>query len=129
MRAEQNSFGQVVDSFYALEPAYVEYYRIEIGKKAWLVVIILLNSGEWVGLNLAVNHVESTMMAVKLVQFCFWSSLLVLNDDGDTEVRFMCSFQFCFLVAFGKKEAKKNAGDNKKITFNRFISAAPGTTR
>ncbi|KAE9447156.1 hypothetical protein C3L33_20929, partial [Rhododendron williamsianum] len=33
MRAEQNSFGQVVNSFYELEPAYVEYYRnqMEVG--------------------------------------------------------------------------------------------------
>ncbi|KAL2455599.1 UDP-glycosyltransferase 73B4 [Abeliophyllum distichum] len=36
-RAEQNSFGQVVNSFYALEPAYVDYFRNVIGKKAWLV--------------------------------------------------------------------------------------------
>ncbi|KAF7126802.1 hypothetical protein RHSIM_Rhsim11G0163800 [Rhododendron simsii] len=37
MRAEQNSFGQVVNSFYELEPAYVEYYRNQMGKKAWLI--------------------------------------------------------------------------------------------
>ncbi|KAA8536216.1 hypothetical protein F0562_028694 [Nyssa sinensis] len=37
MRAEQNSYGQVVNSFYELEPAYVEYYRKEMGKKAWLI--------------------------------------------------------------------------------------------
>uniref|UniRef100_A0A5B7BYD4 Putative abscisate beta-glucosyltransferase n=1 Tax=Davidia involucrata TaxID=16924 RepID=A0A5B7BYD4_DAVIN len=37
MRAEQNSYGQVVNSFYELEPAYVDYYRKEMGKKAWLI--------------------------------------------------------------------------------------------
>ncbi|XAR72920.1 Abscisate beta-glucosyltransferase [Bertholletia excelsa] len=37
MRAEQNCFGQVVNSFYELEPAYVEHYRNQMGQKAWLI--------------------------------------------------------------------------------------------
>ncbi|KAL6964031.1 abscisate beta-glucosyltransferase [Sarracenia purpurea var. burkii] len=37
MRAEENSIGQVVNSFYDLEPAYVEFYRNEMGKKAWII--------------------------------------------------------------------------------------------
>jgi abscisate beta-glucosyltransferase len=35
--AEEKSFGSVVNSFYELEPAYAEYFRKEMGKKAWLV--------------------------------------------------------------------------------------------
>ncbi|XP_073027337.1 LOW QUALITY PROTEIN: abscisate beta-glucosyltransferase-like [Primulina eburnea] len=36
-KSEQNSFGQVINSFYALEPAYVDYYRNVTGKKTWMV--------------------------------------------------------------------------------------------
>ncbi|XP_073120281.1 abscisate beta-glucosyltransferase-like [Henckelia pumila] len=36
-KSEQNSFGMVINSFYALEPAYVDYYRNVTGKKAWIV--------------------------------------------------------------------------------------------
>ena len=34
---EDKSFGSVVNSFYELEPAYADYYRKEMGKKAWFV--------------------------------------------------------------------------------------------
>ncbi|XP_052193922.1 uncharacterized protein LOC127802249 [Diospyros lotus] len=37
LNAEKNCFGQVVNSFYDLEPSYVEYYRNEMGKKPWLI--------------------------------------------------------------------------------------------
>ncbi|KAK9286767.1 hypothetical protein L1049_015171 [Liquidambar formosana] len=36
-KLEQGSFGFVVNSFYELEPAYVDYFKKEMGKKAWLV--------------------------------------------------------------------------------------------
>lgn len=36
-RSEQNSFGQIVNSFYELEPAYVDHYKNVMGKKAWFV--------------------------------------------------------------------------------------------
>ncbi|XP_044489301.1 abscisate beta-glucosyltransferase-like [Mangifera indica] len=36
-KPEENSFGVVVNSFYELEPAYVEYLKKEMGNKAWLV--------------------------------------------------------------------------------------------
>ncbi|XP_031249901.1 abscisate beta-glucosyltransferase-like [Pistacia vera] len=36
-KPEENSFGVVVNSFYELEPAYVEYFKKEMGNKAWLV--------------------------------------------------------------------------------------------
>ncbi|KAL5857907.1 hypothetical protein ACOSQ3_005365 [Xanthoceras sorbifolium] len=34
---DNNSFGVVVNSFYELEPAYVDYFRKDLGNKAWLV--------------------------------------------------------------------------------------------
>ncbi|XP_061367895.1 abscisate beta-glucosyltransferase-like [Gastrolobium bilobum] len=34
---EEKSFGTVINSFYDLEPAYADYIRNELGKKAWLV--------------------------------------------------------------------------------------------
>ncbi|XP_059652913.1 abscisate beta-glucosyltransferase-like [Cornus florida] len=37
MRADQNSFAQVINSFYELEPAYVDYFRNVMGKKAYLI--------------------------------------------------------------------------------------------
>lgn len=37
MRAELNSFGQVMNSFFELEPEYVEYFRNQMGKKAWII--------------------------------------------------------------------------------------------
>ncbi|XWS39924.1 hypothetical protein CRYUN_Cryun18bG0096600 [Craigia yunnanensis] len=36
-KSQEKSFGFVVNSFYELEPAYVEYYKKEMGNKAWLV--------------------------------------------------------------------------------------------
>ncbi|XVF67542.1 hypothetical protein PTKIN_Ptkin10aG0129700 [Pterospermum kingtungense] len=36
-KSQLKSFGVVVNSFYELEPAYVEYYKKELGNKAWLV--------------------------------------------------------------------------------------------
>jgi abscisate beta-glucosyltransferase len=36
-KADENSFGSVVNSFYELEPAYGEYFSKEMGKKAWLI--------------------------------------------------------------------------------------------
>lgn len=36
-KTEEKSFGVVVNSFYDLEPAYAEYFKKEMGKKAWLV--------------------------------------------------------------------------------------------
>ncbi|KDP25003.1 hypothetical protein JCGZ_23986 [Jatropha curcas] len=33
----EHTFGVLVNSFYELEPAYVEYFRNELGMKAWLV--------------------------------------------------------------------------------------------
>ncbi|GAV71861.1 UDPGT domain-containing protein [Cephalotus follicularis] len=36
-KPDENSFGTVVNSFYELEPAYVEYFKNEMGTKAWLV--------------------------------------------------------------------------------------------
>ncbi|KMT08362.1 hypothetical protein BVRB_6g140440 [Beta vulgaris subsp. vulgaris] len=35
MEAEENSFGVIMNSFYELEPEYVEYYRNVMGRKAW----------------------------------------------------------------------------------------------
>ncbi|KAK9286293.1 hypothetical protein L1049_014683 [Liquidambar formosana] len=37
VKLEQECFGFVVNSFYELEPAYVEYFKKEMAKKAWLV--------------------------------------------------------------------------------------------
>ena len=34
---EDKSFGSIINSFYDLEPAYADYARNELGKKAWLV--------------------------------------------------------------------------------------------
>ncbi|GAU19894.1 hypothetical protein TSUD_94990 [Trifolium subterraneum] len=34
---EETSFGNVINSFYDVEPAYVDYIRNELGKKTWLV--------------------------------------------------------------------------------------------
>jgi abscisate beta-glucosyltransferase len=34
---EEKSFGNVINSFYDLEPAYVDYIRNKLGKKTWLV--------------------------------------------------------------------------------------------
>lgn len=34
---EENSLGILINSFYDLEPAYADYVRNELGKKAWLV--------------------------------------------------------------------------------------------
>ncbi|KAF2294742.1 hypothetical protein GH714_015879 [Hevea brasiliensis] len=36
-KPDENSFGVAVNSFYELEPAYVEYFQKELGNKAWLV--------------------------------------------------------------------------------------------
>lgn len=37
MIAEQYSFGQVINGFYGLEPAYVDHCRNAMRKKIWLV--------------------------------------------------------------------------------------------
>ena len=37
MNWEAKTYGSVVNSFYELEPAYVDYFRNQMGKKAWLV--------------------------------------------------------------------------------------------
>ncbi|XP_034228108.1 abscisate beta-glucosyltransferase-like [Prunus dulcis] len=36
-KAEEKAFGVVVNSFYELEPKYVEYFKTVLGKKAWPV--------------------------------------------------------------------------------------------
>lgn len=36
-KSQEKSYGAVVNSFYELEPAYVEYYKKEMGNKAWIV--------------------------------------------------------------------------------------------
>ncbi|XVF01289.1 hypothetical protein REPUB_Repub04eG0075000 [Reevesia pubescens] len=36
-KSQEKCFGVVVNSFYELEPAYAEYFRKELGNKAWLV--------------------------------------------------------------------------------------------
>ncbi|XP_059447430.1 abscisate beta-glucosyltransferase-like [Corylus avellana] len=36
-KGEEMSFGFLINSFYDLEPAYVEYYRKEMGKKTWVI--------------------------------------------------------------------------------------------
>jgi abscisate beta-glucosyltransferase len=36
-KGEEMSFGSLINSFYDLEPAYVEYFRKEMGKKAWII--------------------------------------------------------------------------------------------
>ncbi|XVE66804.1 hypothetical protein DITRI_Ditri08aG0108800 [Diplodiscus trichospermus] len=41
-KSQEKSFGVVVNSFYELEPAYVEYYKKELGKKVWLVGTVSL---------------------------------------------------------------------------------------
>ncbi|CAL5333741.1 unnamed protein product [Camellia sinensis] len=37
MRTELNSFGQVMNSFFELEPEYAEYFRNQMGRKAWII--------------------------------------------------------------------------------------------
>jgi hypothetical protein len=36
-KGEEASFGSLINSFYKLEPAYVEYFKKTMGKKAWIV--------------------------------------------------------------------------------------------
>ncbi|XP_051146576.1 abscisate beta-glucosyltransferase-like [Andrographis paniculata] len=36
-KSDENSLGQVINSFHYLEPSYVDYYKNVMGKKAWLV--------------------------------------------------------------------------------------------
>ncbi|XP_022763420.1 abscisate beta-glucosyltransferase-like [Durio zibethinus] len=36
-KSQEKCFGVVVNSFYELEPAYVEYFKKELGNKAWLI--------------------------------------------------------------------------------------------
>lgn len=36
-KSEEKSAGTLINSFHELEPAYVEYFRNELGKKAWVV--------------------------------------------------------------------------------------------
>lgn len=38
----RESFGVVVNRFYKLEPKYVKYFITELGKKAWLIDLILM---------------------------------------------------------------------------------------
>ena len=46
MESELRSFGVVVNSFYELEPAYVEHYKNVIGRKAWHIgPVSLCNKG------------------------------------------------------------------------------------
>ncbi|KAI8015827.1 Abscisate beta-glucosyltransferase [Camellia lanceoleosa] len=37
MRTELNSFGQVMNNFFKLEPEYAEYFRNQMGRKAWII--------------------------------------------------------------------------------------------
>jgi abscisate beta-glucosyltransferase len=36
-KAEETSIGSLINSFYDLEPAYVEHFRKEMGKKSWVI--------------------------------------------------------------------------------------------
>jgi abscisate beta-glucosyltransferase len=36
-KGEETSFGSLINSFYELEPAYVAYFRKEMGKKSWII--------------------------------------------------------------------------------------------
>ena len=40
----RKSFGSLVNSFYELEPTYVDYIRKEMGKKVWLVGLASCNT-------------------------------------------------------------------------------------
>ncbi|KAK1666913.1 hypothetical protein QYE76_055072 [Lolium multiflorum] len=47
--ADQRSFGEVINSFHALEPAYVEHYQTTLGRRAWLVGPVALASKDKAG--------------------------------------------------------------------------------
>ncbi|KAF5444357.1 hypothetical protein F2P56_036842 [Juglans regia] len=44
-KTEEKSFGIVINSFCELEPAYVEYFRNQMGKKAWVIGPVSLCNG------------------------------------------------------------------------------------
>ncbi|KAI4318410.1 hypothetical protein MLD38_032116 [Melastoma candidum] len=45
--SERRSFGVVVNSFYELEPVYVDYYRNGLGRRTWQIgPLLLCNKGE-----------------------------------------------------------------------------------
>ncbi|KAF7069156.1 hypothetical protein CFC21_074821 [Triticum aestivum] len=47
--ADQRSFGEVFNSFHALEPDYVEHYQRALGRRAWLVGPVALASKDMAG--------------------------------------------------------------------------------
>ncbi|WRX13231.1 hypothetical protein QQP08_005718 [Theobroma cacao] len=53
-KPEDKSLGVVVNSFYELEPAYAEYFKKELGNRAWLVgpIGVKVGSVDWLSWNM-----------------------------------------------------------------------------
>ncbi|XP_027102765.1 abscisate beta-glucosyltransferase-like [Coffea arabica] len=93
MIAKQNSFGQVINSFYGLEPAYVDHCRNAMRKKIWLVGPVSLCNNNLedkvlkIGIAVGSEEWASWQLERKMVvgREKVEASVLRLMSDGDDE--------------------------------------------